>query len=187
MVIALAAAHVIASRGLDRLTLRELAAELGVTTGVLTHYFPSKDALIAHTKELVFDLRFERVRQAAMGPPGLERLHAVIVELLPLDDERRTEWRTLVAFQGSAVGSAALRRAHDTRMRRWFTLFADVVSDAGLAEAGEDAKQLAMALVLFVEGVAIHFAMMEPPAKADWQQRFVRQQVDRFVQPQALV
>jgi AcrR family transcriptional regulator len=186
VVIALAAAHVIASHGLDRLTMRDLAAELGVTTGVLTHYFPSKAALVAHTKELVFDLRFERARQAANGTPGLDRLHAVIAELLPLDDERVIEWRTLVAFQGSAVGSAAMRRAHDARMRRWFELFERLVSDAGLAETDADAHQLAMALVLFVEGVAIHFAMQEPPANAEWQQQFVRVQVDRFVQQQAL-
>ncbi|MFN9215273.1 MAG: helix-turn-helix domain-containing protein [Gemmatimonadota bacterium] len=64
-VISRAAAAVIAERGLERLTLRDLAAELGVTTGALTHYFPSKDALVAHTKELVFDARYARARLAA--------------------------------------------------------------------------------------------------------------------------
>jgi AcrR family transcriptional regulator len=51
--IALAAAEVIADRGLERATMRDIAAALGVTTGVLTHYFPSKDALLRHTKTRV--------------------------------------------------------------------------------------------------------------------------------------
>ncbi len=183
-VIGLAAADVIATRGLDQLTLRDLAAELGVTTGVLTHYFPSKDALVAYTKELVFDLRFERARQAAEGSVGIERLHAVVAEMLPLDAERRTGWRVLVAFHGSAVGSAAMRRAHDRRMRRWFALFDELIApraDTGTLASGEQASRMGMAVAFMVEGMAIHLSMMEPAMSAEWQLTFAREQVDRLV------
>jgi AcrR family transcriptional regulator len=183
-VIGLAAAEVIATRGLDQLTLRDLAAELGVTTGVLTHYFPSKDAVVAYTKELVFDLRFERARQAADGPAGIERLHAVVAEMLPVDQERRTGWRVLVAFHGSAVGSATMRRAHDRRMRRWFALFDELVAPlvtAGTLAAGTDAARIGMAVAFMVEGMAIHLSMMEPAMPAAWQLAFAREQVDRLV------
>jgi AcrR family transcriptional regulator len=185
-VIGLAAAGVIATRGLDQLTLRDLAAELGVTTGVLTHYFPSKDALVAYTKELVFDLRFERARLTADGPPGIERLHAVVAEMLPVDAERRTGWRVLVAFHGSAVGSATMRRAHDRRMRRWFALFDELVTPAvtsGVLAPGADTSRIGMAVAFLVEGMAIHLSMMEPPMAAAWQLAFAREQVDRLVQP----
>lgn len=176
-VIARAAAAVIAERGLEALTLRDLAAGLGVTTGALTHYFPSKDALVAHTKEAVFDARYERARLAAEGATGRERLHAVVTELLPLDAERRMVWRVLVAFQGSAVGSADLRRAHARRMRRWFALFQDLVTPLAPARAAAD---LGMAVALLVEGMAIHFAMMEPPMAAEAQVAFARAQVERL-------
>jgi len=200
-VIARAATAVIAERGLETLTLRDLAAALGATTGVLTHYFPSKDALVAHTKELVFDARYARARLAAEGASGGDRLHAVVAELLPLDAERRMTWRVLVAFQGSAVGSAELRRAHGRRMRRWFALFEELVAPfvpaagatAGTA-AGDgspprrrtagrdtDVAALGMAVALLVEGMAIHFAMQEPPLSAARQLAFARAQVDRLV------
>ena len=204
-VIARAATAVIAERGLETLTLRDLAAALGATTGVLTHYFPSKDALVAHTKELVFDARYARARLAAEGASGGDRLHAVVAELLPLDAERRMTWRVLVAFQGSAVGSAELRRAHGRRMRRWFALFEELVAPfvpaAGAAAgatagtaAGDgsaprrrtagrdtDVAALGMAVALLVEGMAIHFAMQEPPLSAARQLAFARAQVDRLV------
>lgn len=180
--IARAAVAVIADRGLEQLTLRDLAAALGATTGALTHYFPSKDALIAHTKELVFDARYARARLAAEGPTGRERLHAVVAELLPLDAERRTSWRVLVAFQGSAVGSADLRRAHARRMRRWFAFFEELVAPlvpAGAPPTGP--ADLGMAVALMVEGMAIHFAMLEPPLASDRQVAFARAQVERLV------
>ena len=199
--IARAATAVIAERGLETLTLRDLAAALGATTGVLTHYFPSKDALVAHTKELVFDARYARARLAAEGASGGDRLHAVVAELLPLDAERRMTWRVLVAFQGSAVGSAELRRAHGRRMRRWFALFEELVApfvSAAGATAGTaagdgsaprrrtagrdtDVAALGMAVALLVEGMAIHFAMQEPPLSAARQLAFARAQVDRLV------
>lgn len=182
--IGLAAAEVIATRGLDQLTLRDLAAELGVTTGVLTHYFPSKDALVAYTKELVFDLRFARARQAADGPAGIDRLHAVVAEMLPGDAERRIGWRVLVAFQGSAVGSATMRRAHDRRMRRWFALFDELVAplvSAGALAPEANAARIGMAVAFMVEGMAIHLSMMEPPMPSAWQLAFAREQVDRLV------
>ena len=192
-VIACAATAVIAERGLETLTLRDLAAALGATTGVLTHYFPSKDALVAHTKELVFDACYARARLAAEGASGRDRLHAVVAELLPVDDERRTTWRVLVAFQGSAVGSAELRRAHGRRMRRWFALFEDLVTPLVPAAGGGrvsprpapgddgNAAALGMAVALLVEGMAIHFAMLERPLSAARQVAFARAQVDRLV------
>jgi AcrR family transcriptional regulator len=70
--IALAAAEVIADRGLERATMRDIAAALGVTTGVLTHYFPSKDALLRHTKTRVLLSFFG----GAVGSPAWRREHS---------------------------------------------------------------------------------------------------------------
>ena len=55
-----AAAAVMASQGGEQASLRAIAAALGVTTGVLTHYFPSKQALLRLAKERAFDRAFAR-------------------------------------------------------------------------------------------------------------------------------
>jgi AcrR family transcriptional regulator len=182
--IARAATRFIAARGLTRVTMRSLATELGVTTGVLTHYFPSKDALLRHTKSLAFDRFYERARAAAEGGVGIERVHAVVAAVLPLDRERRTLWRLLVAFFGSALGTAALRRVQEQRMRRWYTLYSDAV--ASMQASGElppaaDPVRIGKAIALFVEGFAIHVVMTSPGASATWQLEFAREQVRRLV------
>lgn len=179
--IARVAGRVIASRGLEQVTLRDVAAALGVTTGVLTHYFPSKEALLRHTKDLAFDEAYARARAAAVsGPPGLARVQAVVLSLLPLDRAGRLRWRLLVAFFGGAVGSAALRRSHARRMARWYALFAEVVTPlaaAGMLPPSADPRRIAAALALFVEGVAIHAVVTAPEPSAAWQRAFVREQV----------
>lgn len=43
MAFAEAAFRVISKRGLQRVTVREIAREAGFTTGALVHYFKSKD------------------------------------------------------------------------------------------------------------------------------------------------
>lgn len=182
--IARAGGRVIAARGLGQVTLRDVAAALGVTTGVLTHYFPSKEALLRHTKDLVFDEAYARARAAASGPPGLARVEAVVISLLPLDRAGRLRWRLLVAFLGGAVGSVALRRSHTRRMERWYALFAEVVTPlaaAGVLPPSADPRRIAAALALFVEGVAIHAVVTAPEPSAAWQRALAREQVRRLV------
>ncbi|MFO0073392.1 MAG: TetR/AcrR family transcriptional regulator [Gemmatimonas sp.] len=178
------AAQLIATHGLEQVTMRRVAAALGVTTGVLTHYFASKDALLRHTKDRAFDATYARACAAAVGPPGLERVHAVVAAALPLDQERRRLWRLLVAFFGSAVGSPALRRLQERRMGRWYDLYRDVV--APLRETGDipgdaDVVGIGRALALFVEGLSIHVVMTSPSPSAEWQESFAREQVRRLV------
>jgi len=182
--IALAAAEVIADRGLERATMRDIAAALGVTTGVLTHYFPSKDALLRHTKTVIFDRSFANAQAAAAGPPGIERVHAVVAALLPFNAEQRTLWRVLLSFFGGAVGSPAWRREHSRRMQRWYTLYHDVV--ASLRDTGElapdaDPMEIGRAIVLFVEGMAINLVMTTPKTSNLVQREFARAQVRRLV------
>lgn len=184
--LAAAAADVIVARGMERVTLRDVAEALGVTTGTLTHYFTSKDALVAHTKERAFDWRYARALGAAERATGIERLHAVVAEMLPVDAERRANWRLLLAFHGHAIGSSAMRRSHDQRMQRWFTFFQDLVRELaadGALPASTDAASTGSAIALFIEGMATHCAMMEPAPSAEWQLHFARDQVTRLVQP----
>ena len=179
-----AAADVIATRGLEQLTLRELAAALGVTTGVLTHYFPSKSALVTFTKELVFDAHFRAAQSAAEGLEGMEALCAVLREVLPMDAERRTSWRVLAAFLGSAIGSAPLQHAHAERMARWFALFDTLVRPLMRGRRGtmrRDPAHTGQAIALLVEGMAMHWAMQHPPPPAEWQFSFACAQVQRLV------
>jgi AcrR family transcriptional regulator len=58
------AARIIAARGLEALSLRELGRAAGVSRTAAYHYFPDKQALLARVGERGFERLTERVRAA---------------------------------------------------------------------------------------------------------------------------
>ena len=61
------ATQLIAARGYEATTLRDIAREAGVSVGLLYRYFPSKQAVVI---ALYDELSSEYARQAANMPPG---------------------------------------------------------------------------------------------------------------------
>ena len=71
---------VIATRGLARLTLAEVAREAGISHGLVLFHFESKESLLSETLAYLAD-EYERNWKAALlgaGPGAADRLHAMI-------------------------------------------------------------------------------------------------------------
>jgi len=181
-----AAAAVMASQGGEQASLRTIAAALGVTTGVLTHYFPSKQALLRLAKERAFDRAFARAEAAASGPAGRAQILAVVEALLPLDPECRQVWRLLAGYLGDAAATASLRTTQTRRMRRWWALYARLIDQA--AQAGQvapamDPEQTGLAVATFVEGLCLHAVTTSTPELSRDLVSFARTYVDRLLGP----
>src|ERR1044072_6968296 len=73
--------QVMATRGSAGLPLRAVAAELGATTGLLTHYFPTKHALVEYALDLLEQRTISRPRRQAAH--GLAALRAALLDILP--------------------------------------------------------------------------------------------------------
>jgi AcrR family transcriptional regulator len=80
--IARAAIRVMARDGLERATMRKIAAELGSTTGLLTHYFADRDALVAYALDVQDAGLFAYLEAAGEGVEnGREALRRLILRL----------------------------------------------------------------------------------------------------------
>ena len=181
-----AAAAVMATRGGEQASLRTIAAALGVTTGVLTHYFPSKQALLRLAKERAFDRAFARAEAATVAAPGRARVLAVVEALLPIDAERLQLWRLLAGYLGDAAATASLRTAQSRRMRRWAALYADLVStaqEAGDVDSSIDAAATGLAVAIFVEGLCLHAVTTARPAASTDLAAFACLHVNRLLGP----
>ena len=73
--------RVLADRGFTGLTLRAVATEMGATTGLLTHYFPSKKALVAYALDIADELHRAREERSVDQGQVTARLRAVIARL----------------------------------------------------------------------------------------------------------
>ena len=98
-----AAARVVATEGVHGATVRAIAAEAGVSTGYLTHYFEDKHRLMVELLRHTNSRSARRVLKAAGRGPAFERLRAAIEAVLPLDAERRRAWQVWVAVWSVAT------------------------------------------------------------------------------------
>jgi len=100
--IADALVRVAARQGLEGVSLRHVAAEAGVSSGMVQHYFRTKDEMMAFALAAVRERNQDRVTAAVapLGPAPAPRdlLRTMVVSLLPLDDESRTYGRVAMAF-----------------------------------------------------------------------------------------
>ena len=69
--------RVIARRGFDGVTLRDVAAEAGFANGALKPYFPTRASLMRATFTHVFGRTNARIENATRGLDGLEALRAL--------------------------------------------------------------------------------------------------------------
>ncbi|MFP5021038.1 TetR/AcrR family transcriptional regulator [Pseudonocardia phyllosphaerae] len=107
--------RIAAAEGLEAVSLARVAAEAGVSKGRVQHYFGSRDELLefaAGQLKLRID---ERIRAAvvAADPAGpIAVVRALLVALLPLDDEARTDARVGSAFLIRALADDGLRATY---------------------------------------------------------------------------
>ncbi|MBP2471303.1 AcrR family transcriptional regulator [Crossiella equi] len=89
--------------GLERISMREVAAEAGVSTGRVQHYFRSKDELLRHGLALASQRMEARIAARLTGGSAEELLRAAIDEVLGDDPDTRQTIRVNVAFLGRAL------------------------------------------------------------------------------------
>jgi AcrR family transcriptional regulator len=156
--IAEAVFRLVAGRGLEALTVRDVAAEAGWSTGVVAHYFADKDDLLA----FAFARVAERIRRRLEAlPPAhdpLERLRTVLLELLPLDDERRSECQIWFGFVGRALVRPELAAFQQELYVEWRAYLERELAEAqkaGAVRADVRPADEAAELAALVDGLAL--------------------------------
>jgi AcrR family transcriptional regulator len=118
-----AAAAVIAREGFAGSTMRMVADEAGVSTGMLNHYFANRQDLLTQALLYVSERAQARMRKAIEGvPAGRERLSALLDSALAEDQEVTETWRVWINAYGEAVRLPELRHTIEARLHSWYDL-----------------------------------------------------------------
>jgi len=149
--------RIVAERGLDRVSVRQVASASGVSIGTVQHYFPTKEAmLIAAFTEVVCRIR-ARVAAVELGSDVRANLSAVLRELLPLDAVRTEEVRIQVAFAARAVTDPSLAATQRDTLGEITTELADAFALASAGRTSSEYCSLAAHLALAAaDGLALH-------------------------------
>lgn len=122
--------HLIGTIGLEKTTMRRIADQVNCTTGLVTHYFASKDDVLLSAIQQMMDKSRARMQEATKGLQGIVRLRKLVLAALPLDDERLLEWRVWLAFWGRAYPAPRLRREQQLRFSQWRKAIRGALDDA---------------------------------------------------------
>jgi len=145
---------VLTGSGLTGLTLRAVAERAGCTTGLVMHAFPSKEALLLHARDLLYDrtaLRADAAEADAATPA--DALLAVLLNAVSLDPRSDEEARVWVSFLAASLADPALAARHIAGNRSFLARVTRLLAAARPAWPGSRTAEEAVALVALAEGL----------------------------------
>ncbi|MFJ6945070.1 TetR/AcrR family transcriptional regulator [Streptomyces wuyuanensis] len=153
--------RVMSARGFAGLTLRAVAAELGATTGLLTHYFPTKQALVEYALDLLEQRTLSRPRRDS--GEGLAALRDALLDILPLTAEATESNRIWVCSWDAALSDPVLSAEYARKYAQGRARLAERVARA--QELGElppgSSERIAAGAQSFVLGLVVQ-ALFDP-------------------------
>ncbi len=150
--------------GIDGVSLRAVAREGGWSTGVLAHYFPAKDDLLAFAATQAGMRPVARGRAAAArARTPLLGLRALRRHALPLDEARRREARLWFGLTAQGDGTPGVDEAVRGRYAAWTDALAGALRASG--SAPDDARRGAVGLLAAAAGLALRMLAAPVPAR----------------------
>lgn len=157
--VAYAAVRHILRHGLEATTLRRISRDAGFTTGVISHHFPDKQALILACFETVSrDFIADASDRINAGDSPAGRLDALLDVLVPSSEQEAATWRLWAEMWTYAGREPRLAATLIDTDARWEALVADVFADArdaGLLRADIDPLAEAGNFVRLHDGVGL--------------------------------
>ena len=165
-----AAVRLIAREGIDNVRIARIAAEAGVSAGLVHYHFASRDALleeaIEHSYERAGDMRLATLDD---GANAAQRLRAMIDQCLPSDRPLREDWVLWVELWLRGARDPALRPVAARLYARLHAWFAEALAE-GIA-AGElracDVDRTSDRLLALIDGYGIRVLTEDPQMPLD--------------------
>jgi AcrR family transcriptional regulator len=169
-----AAAEVVAERGVQGATLASIGGRAGVSRGLPTHHFGSKDALVTQLAERAQNsierviLEAQRRRAEVTGHlPGLEEILVGVDAYLELYEDAGPDERALLVMWGSTFPShASVTGMVDAERRSYEGLSERIAAGQADGSVRSDVDPMASAVLLhgLMRGVAALFLPDVGPA-----------------------
>ena len=175
------AADIVAARGVDALTLRDVANAAGYSTAIVSHYFADKRDLVLATYETAAERQTARFDDAhnENKPIG-----AVLEALLPTSDAARRDWRLSVAFWGVAASDPHMTEDQQRRGRSYQVRIENLLRNELRRGPEPDPADVALAagsLVAFTSGIGMQATFDPGQWPARRQREMLRRELARLL------
>nr|WP_306271336.1 TetR family transcriptional regulator C-terminal domain-containing protein [Ornithinimicrobium sp. HY1793] len=157
--------------GVAGASVRAVASEAGVTGGTVQYHFSTHARMLHFAMELLADRFTQRLVETPRTGEVADWTRAILLEMLPLSEDRQREFRVWLAFTTHAHTDpqlAALKESFAERLRELYQRLCDARRAAGLA--GDDplpvvdlADDPGVAILqAVIDGLALQLAELSP-------------------------
>lgn len=157
--------RIVRREGIGGVTVRAVAAEAGVSAGMVQHYFRTQDELIEFAMYQALQQMAERVRQVDLSEPDLESAMAALEAVLPLDKQRRAEaqvWLAMLSRRHARPSLGQQGTMVDDALREGIRVGLEGLVRAGLVDDGRDLEVEVVRLHALIDGLSVH-GLGDPP------------------------
>ncbi|MEO2202572.1 TetR/AcrR family transcriptional regulator [Paenibacillus pabuli] len=185
-IVAAAAIRVIRDNGLEHATVRTIAKEAGLSVGSMRHYFATQAELFAFCMNLFAERVKQRVEALQMSGTVLENMKNLLLQFLPLDEDRKMEMEVWFSFSAKVLMYPELKKLSD-QMHNGMYLSAQLViqelREHGMAHPDLDAEIETEKLYALVDGLAIHTLMQPERLSVQRMEQVIEQHLIMLCQP----
>jgi AcrR family transcriptional regulator len=156
--------RVIARDGLDASTIRAIAKETDSSAGALSHYFKDKDDILTFALKLSHRRIRERQNRKLDGLKGVEALRELVLDNLPLDEERELETRLEVGYWARSLTRPEVRKVQGMEAAVLHKRMLALIIEAqrrGDMDGETAASTIAERLLALIDGLSLH-ALLYP-------------------------
>lgn len=157
--VAEAAWRVIRQSGIENASVRNVAQEAGISPGSMRHYFSTQSELFLFSMNLVSERANARIAALSFDRPMPEVVRDMLSELLPLNEEKRSEMEVWLAFMSRSIWDTALhdlaKRVYE-EMNQGMIRTVAALAQQGLVSKDLDAEEEGRRMQVFVDGIALH-------------------------------
>ena len=164
--IADATIRIIASRGLDAVSVREVAKESGFAAGSVQYHAPNKDTLLAHAFIRSIQRQAQRVAAVSEKEDKLETWVARLAELLPIGGVRSEDAAIWVTYGSASATRDWIAKLYTEVLEDFQSSVVRALNSKESGGGGEEAKRKARLVTALINGLTLD-NLRVPETEAD--------------------
>ncbi|MCM3094342.1 MULTISPECIES: TetR/AcrR family transcriptional regulator [unclassified Cytobacillus] len=162
--IAEAAWNIIKEEGVESASIRRVAAEAGMSAGALRHYFSTQDEMLLFIMNYYLEEGKKRSQNKEWSEKPLRAVEEVLLELVPIDDEKKAETSVWWIFALRSLTSDTLKEKKDEMTNGTYELaksMLEILVLKGILLDSINVELEKIRLSALIDGLSIH-ALLRP-------------------------
>lgn len=177
--------RVILKKGLEGVTVRNVAKEAGFSFSLIRHYFQTHSDLLSFSMQLVADRVTERVKALSLPKNDPRKyVETIITELMPFDKERTAEAQVWFAFMNRALIDENLyslsQEVHES-LAKLFIKMVILLKESGMIPASVHVETEARKMHALVDGLVVHYVIHPDYMSKSEMLRLVQSYLDSLI------